>query len=71
MSMNKRAKLKDQVQGIKIEITKDSARIVELFHQIQVIAAKIRATGNLEMLKNDEEYIALVSKHLSKELMWK
>ena len=44
---------------------------MELFHQIQVIAAKIRATGNLEMLENDEEYVALVSKHLSKELMWK
>ena len=46
-----RAKLKDQVRGIKIKATKDSAHIVELFHQIQIIAAKIRATGNLEMLE--------------------
>ena len=66
-----RAKLKDQVRGIKIEATKDSARIVELFHQIRIIAAKIKATGNLDMLENDDEYVALVSKHLSKELMWK
>ena len=44
---------------------------MELFHQIQIIAAKIKATGNLDMLKNDDEYIALVSKPLSKELMWK
>merc|ERR1711873_359312 len=65
-----RAKLKNQVRGIKIKATKDSACIVELFHQMQVIAAKIRATANLEMLKNDEEYVALVSKHLSKEVMW-
>ena len=44
---------------------------MELFPQIQIIAAKIKATGNLDMLKNDNEYVALVSKHLSKELMWK
>ena len=44
---------------------------MELFHQIKIIAAKIKATGNLDMLKNDDEYVALVSKHLSKELMWK
>ena len=66
-----RAKLKDQVRGIKIKATKDSARIVELFHQIQIIAAKIKAMGNLNILKNDDEYIALIRKHLSKELMWK
>ena len=40
-----KAKLRDQVQGLKIKATKDAARIVELFHQIQVIAAKIKATG--------------------------
>merc|ERR1712082_258868 len=56
---------------IKIKITKDSARIVELFHQIQIIAAKIKATGNLDMFENDDEYIALVSKHLLKDVMWK
>merc|ERR1712240_90369 len=66
-----RAKLKDQVRGIKIKYTKDSARIVELFHQIQIIAVKIKATGNLDMLENEDEYIALVSKHLPKDVMWK
>ena len=60
-----RPKLKDQVRGIKIKATKDSACIVELFHQIQIIASKIKATGN------DNKYIALVSKHLSKDVMWR
>ena len=50
-----RAKLKDQVRGLKIKATKDPACIVELFHQIQVIAAKIKATGNLAILENDDE----------------
>merc|ERR1712101_80398 len=63
-----RAKLKDQVQGIKIKATKDSAHIVELFHQIQIIAAKIKATGNLDMLQNDNKYVALVSKHFPRTL---
>merc|ERR1712002_1427574 len=66
-----RAKLKDQVQGIKIKSTKDSARIIELFHQIQIIAVKIIGTGNLDMLENDDEYIALVSKHLPNDVMWR
>ena len=65
-----RAKLKDQVVGLKIKANKDPARIVKLFHQIQVIASKIKATGNLAILKNDDKYVALVSNHLSKEVMW-
>ena len=40
------AKLKDQVRGLKIKATKDPACIVELFHQIQVIEVKIKATEN-------------------------
>ena len=54
---------------MKIKGTKDPAHIVKLFHQIQVIAAKIKVTGNLAILKNDDEYVALVSKHLSEEIM--
>merc|ERR1712082_175856 len=50
---------------------KDSARIVEFFHQLQIIAVKIKATGNLDMLENDDEYIALVGKHHPKDVMWK
>ena len=48
----------------------DPAKIVELFHQIQVIAAKIKATGSISLLENDEEYVALVGKHLSKKVIW-
>merc|ERR1711867_210455 len=66
-----RAKLKNQVRGIKIKATKDSARIVELFHQIQIIAVKIKATRNLDMLENDDEYVELVGKHLPKDGMWR
>ena len=65
-----RAKPKDQVRGLKIKATEDPAPIVKLFHQIQVIAAKIKATGNLAILENDDKYLALVSNHLSKEVMW-
>ena len=43
---------------------------MELFHQIQPIAAKIKATGNQAILENNEEYVALVGDHLSKEVMW-
>ena len=64
-----RAKLKDQVQGLKIKATKDPAHIVELFHQIQVIAAKIKSTVNLAMLKNNDKYLALVGKYLLKKVM--
>ena len=61
------AKLKDQVQGPKIKVTKDPVHIVELFHQIQVIATKIKAIGNQAIFENNEEYVTLVSNHLFKE----
>ena len=44
---------------------------MELFEQIQAIAAKIKATGNLTLLENDKEYVVPMSKHLSKEGMWR
>lgn len=49
---------------------KDPACIVEIFHQIQVIAAKNKATGNLAIVKNDDEYVALVRNHFFKEIVW-
>merc|ERR1712030_293438 len=66
-----RAKLKDQVRSIKIKATGDSARLVELYHAVQTIAAKIKASGSLSILENDEEYIALVTKHLPKDIVWR
>ena len=59
-----RAQLKDQVWSIKIKATRDSAKLVELYHAVQTIAAKIKASRSLSLLKNDEEYIPLVAKHL-------
>ena len=64
-----RAKLQDHVRGLKIKATNDPACTVELFHQIQVFAAKIKLTRNLTILENDNEYVAVVSKHLSREVM--
>ena len=65
------AKLKDQVRSIKIKATEHSARLVELYHAVQTIAAKIKASGSLSLLENDEEYIALVAKHLPKDIAWR
>ena len=65
-----RAKLKQQVRNLKIKATSGPAKIVELFHQVQLIAAKIKATGSISLLENDEEYVALVRNHLSNEIMW-
>ena len=66
-----RAKLKDQVRSIKHKTTGDSAKLVELFNSIQSIAAKIRASGSMELLESDEKNVVLVSKHLPKEVAWK
>ena len=41
-----RAKLKREIRSLKIKATSGHAKIVELFHQIQLIAAKIKATGS-------------------------
>ena len=64
------AKLKDQVRSIKLKASRDSAKLVELFHAVQTIAAKIKASGSLSLLENDEEYVALVTRHLPKEIAW-
>ena len=36
-----RAKLKDKVLSMKIKDTEDSAKLVDLYHAVQTIAAKI------------------------------
>ena len=57
------AKLKKEVRGLKLKATGGPARIVELFQQIQLISAKIKATGSCTLL-NDDEYVALVGNYL-------
>ena len=64
-----RAKLKKEIRSLKVKATSGPAKIVELFHQIQLVAAKIKATGSNSLLE-DEEYVALVGNHLPKEIMW-
>ena len=66
-----RAKLKDQVWSIKIKATGDPAKLVELYHPAQTIAAKIKASGSHSLLENDEEYIVLVAKHLPMDIAWR
>ena len=40
-----RAKLKKEIKSIKIKATFDPARILEVFHQVQLVSAKIKACG--------------------------
>ena len=65
-------KLKDQVRSIKLKTFRDSYKLVKLFHAIQTMAAKIKASGSLALLENDKEYMALVTKHHPREktLKW-
>ena len=65
-----RAKLKREIRSFKIKATSGPAKIVEIFQQIQLVAAKIKATGNNTLLE-DQEYVALVGNHLPEETMWK
>ena len=65
-----RAKLKREIRSFKIKATSSPAKIVEIFQQIQLVAAKIKATGNNTLLE-DQEYVALVGNHLPEETMWK
>ena len=44
---------------------------MELFHTIQTITARIKASGSLALIESDEEYVALVMRHLPKEIAWK
>ena len=55
--------LKMKIQGLKLKATGGPSMIIELFQQIQLISAKIKATGSCTLL-NDDEYVALVGNHL-------
>ena len=63
-----RAKLKKEIRSFKIKATSSPAKVVELFHQIQLVAAKINATGN-NFLLEDHEYVTMVGNHLPEEIM--
>ena len=47
-----RAKLKEQVRSLKLKATSGPVKVVVLFQQIQIIAAKIKATGSISLLEN-------------------
>ena len=61
------AKLKAKIINISLKASTDDAKEVKLFDTIQYISAKIKAAEGASMLEVDEEYIALVSKHLPRE----
>ena len=62
--------MKKEIRSLKIKATSGPAKIVELFQQIQLVSAKIKATGSNSLLE-DEEYVALVGNHLPRDIMWK
>ena len=65
-----RAKLKKEIKSIKIKATSAPAKILELFHQIQLVSAKIKACGTSTLLE-DSEYVSLIGNHLPRDTMWK
>ena len=65
-----RAKLKKEIKTIKIKATSAPARILEVFHQVQLVSAKIKACGSSTLLE-DSEYISLIGSHLPRDTMWR
>ena len=63
------AKLKEQVKGLKLKASMNPAKILEVFYELQVIAAIIKATWSISLLENNKDYTALIGKHLSNEVM--
>ena len=58
---------------MKVKAVSGPAKVLDVFHQVQLVAAKIKATGSIS-LPEDEEYVALIGSHLAKEVMrewWK
>merc|ERR1712105_81918 len=62
-----RSKLKDKILTLQLKATKSPEREIELFDSIQYISSRIKAAEGTNMLEADQEYIALVSKHLSSD----
>ena len=48
------AKFRELVRGLTLKATFDQAKIVELFHKVQVIAAKIKAMGSISLMECKE-----------------
>ena len=68
-----RAKLKAKIINISLKASDNFSKEVELFDIVQNISSKIQAARGASMLEVDEEYITLVSNHLSIEVRveWK
>ena len=54
--------------NISLKATEKAAKEVELFYTIQSISSKIKAAEGSSLLEVDEEYVALISCHLSHEV---
>ena len=67
-----RAALKFKISQIKLKAHTGSNKLLELFNEVQYLTVKVKAHGGENSLKYDEEYIALLLKHLTEEqkLKW-
>ena len=61
-----------KILSLQLKSTKSPDHEIELFDSIQYISCRIKAAGGCNMLGANEEYIALIAKHLTNEnkLRW-
>ena len=57
--------MKAKIASINLKGTDSPNKEIELFNQIQFISVRIKAAGGTNQLEADQEYIALISRHLS------
>ena len=62
-----RAALKLKISQIKLKSQAGPNKLLELFNEVQYLTVKVKAHGGENSLKHDEEYVALLLRHLSDE----
>ena len=62
-----RAALKLKISQLKLKTHAGPGKVLELFQQVQYLTVKVKAHGGENALKHDEEYIALLLRHLTDE----
>ena len=66
------SEIKGQIIALHIKASKSPEKEIELFDSVQYISSHIKEVGGMNMLESDQEYVTLISKHLSakQELSW-
>ena len=59
--------MKLQIASIKLKASASPQRELELFNEVQFLTVKIKAAGGENSLRFDEEYLAMLAKHLTVE----